>query len=541
MAPKKKQPYVYFCLQKQQVDPGLKGKTLPELIDLCSEEWKSMNLVQRKPFIDTATLLTENPMAEPSFSSRQSIETSPLEDLNGKFDGFGRSFVALQSSIIQEKRFDKFMKEDISEIVKNPNFLNHRFHIMAVNIWLEDDSSGDIIPSEIALIEMTLKNGISRKRVQLIDPGELPIGFKSDMKINSEKYHDIWVDNLELIDSYGDIIDAIIDILKVQKDERYGGQNKNFNQTHDIMVPHGIECASKHKLLPIYVLPSQKKVISSALDWLARQANKDVSFMFYDLDFLFQQLVGNHPSDTENKLSLGAAEAYLTRDVYLYMASTSCSYHAKIESTKCAGALASRYAYVICDFCCQIFEIRPEEGGHMPWGISNDFIIDHSFVSSNNSFSESESKTDKSDRSFSDRSFVSVGLDEKPEPIELPVKTMPVYDKNHILSFAYDIDEDEEVLEFKSEEEVEKECVLQDDEFVEEQMLESTYFERTYADSSNYSEINSSTGNISYNAASFFENIPSPDVCQYQNVPSVARRYLSSPDDSDSFKTAKSG
>ena len=103
MAPKKKQPYVYFCLQKQQVDPGLKGKTLPELIDLCSEEWKSMNLVQRKPFIDTATLLTENPMAEPSFSSRQSIEASPLEDMNGKFDGFGRSFVALQSSIIQEK------------------------------------------------------------------------------------------------------------------------------------------------------------------------------------------------------------------------------------------------------------------------------------------------------------------------------------------------------------------------------------------------------------------------------------------------------
>ena len=74
-------------------------------------------------------------------------------------------------------------------------------------------------------------------------------------KINSEKYHDIWVDNVELIDSYGDIIDAIIDILKVQKDERYGGQNKNFNQSHDIMVPHGIECASKHKLLPIYVLP----------------------------------------------------------------------------------------------------------------------------------------------------------------------------------------------------------------------------------------------------------------------------------------------
>ena len=100
---KKKQPYVYFCLEKQQNNPTLRGKSLPELIDLCSDEWKFMALDQRQPYIDTAKRLEENPMAEAPFQSNASIENAPVEDLNGKFDSLGRSFVALQSSVIQEK------------------------------------------------------------------------------------------------------------------------------------------------------------------------------------------------------------------------------------------------------------------------------------------------------------------------------------------------------------------------------------------------------------------------------------------------------
>ena len=51
--------------------------------------------------------------------------------------------------------------------------------------------------------------------------------------------------------------------------------------------------------------------------------------MFYDVDFLFQQLLkrGDH------SMTVGAAEAYLTRDVYLYTSSVSCEYHANVEST----------------------------------------------------------------------------------------------------------------------------------------------------------------------------------------------------------------
>ena len=57
---------------------------------------------------------------------------------------------------------------------------------------------------EIALIEMTIQDGIIRKFVQLIDPGEIPPGYKAEMKLNSEKFHDVSLDNVELTDYYKD-------------------------------------------------------------------------------------------------------------------------------------------------------------------------------------------------------------------------------------------------------------------------------------------------------------------------------------------------
>ena len=54
--------------------------------------------------------------------------------------------------------------------------------------------------------------------------------------------------------------------------------------------------------------------------------------MFYDVDFLFQQLL-KRGNESMNLLTVGAAEAYLTRDVYLYTSTVSCEYHANVEST----------------------------------------------------------------------------------------------------------------------------------------------------------------------------------------------------------------
>ena len=139
------------------------------------------------------------------------------------------------------------------------------------SIWIEDDASEDIIPAEIALIEMTLREGIVRKFVQMIDPGDLPEGFKGEMMINKEKYHDIWLDNNELSDSYDEILTSIVEILKVRGGERFGGDRVSFNTEHGITEPSAVRCARNQKLLPVYVMPKKKKFISRSIEWLKEQ------------------------------------------------------------------------------------------------------------------------------------------------------------------------------------------------------------------------------------------------------------------------------
>lgn len=94
------------------------------------------------------------------------------------------------------------MKDDISRNIDGESVADFRFHIMSVNSWVVMDQTGETIPCEIALVEISLRSGISRKYIQLIDPGEIPKGYQADVKINSEKYHGIQLNNPELTNSY---------------------------------------------------------------------------------------------------------------------------------------------------------------------------------------------------------------------------------------------------------------------------------------------------------------------------------------------------
>ena len=90
---------MYFCLECQQNDPTLKDKSLPELVALCDPEWTRMSREERDPYVETARGMSEGNY-EPTFSSA-SIENS--QDLAGKFDAYGRSYVALRSKVLQDK------------------------------------------------------------------------------------------------------------------------------------------------------------------------------------------------------------------------------------------------------------------------------------------------------------------------------------------------------------------------------------------------------------------------------------------------------
>ena len=160
--------------------------------------------------------------------------------------------------------------------------------------------------------------------------------------------------------------------MQVEEREKYACEGQRYPSTaEDPDVPDCLLHARFNRLLPIYVIPDQKRVISGSLKWLCKMSGIDISFMFYDLIFLFQRFLDASPFDIPHKVSYGAAEAHLMRDVYLYLSNVSCRYnfriyqlkivfivfflsmfryHEETESSKCAGGRASRYAHIISDF-----------------------------------------------------------------------------------------------------------------------------------------------------------------------------------------------
>ncbi len=94
------------------------------------------------------------------------------------------------------------MKRDIQMRVRE-NAKNMRFHIMTVNIWFETiGDQSEVYPAEICLIEMSVNDGLRCKWLQKLDPTPIPAGYAGEAKVNSEKYHGIWLDDEELMDEF---------------------------------------------------------------------------------------------------------------------------------------------------------------------------------------------------------------------------------------------------------------------------------------------------------------------------------------------------
>ena len=108
------------------------------------------------------------------------------------------------------------------------------------------------------------------------------------------------------------VLDALKDILRTRDGERYAGEGVS-PQFKGSDPPGCLSNARYFRLLPIYVLPDEAKIITRAMSWLNSQAEYEIEFVYYDLVYLFQQLVLTSPLDGPSKMSMGAAEAHLTR------------------------------------------------------------------------------------------------------------------------------------------------------------------------------------------------------------------------------------
>lgn len=174
------------------------------------------------------------------------------------------------------------MEEDIRRCVETLRrradaLPRQRFFILHFNVWVEEmEPGGKLIPSELGLVEVSLGEGVGEVFHQLIDPGEPPRGYKGEMRIYSDKYHKIWLDNEELSDDYAGMMEEIERMLRVRDLERPAGENivvEGFQSLEPILAQREEERREKDRaFLPIFVMPKTKEVCRRSLAWLQEQA-----------------------------------------------------------------------------------------------------------------------------------------------------------------------------------------------------------------------------------------------------------------------------
>ncbi|XP_040565141.1 protein maelstrom homolog [Lepeophtheirus salmonis] len=333
---KKKAPFVCFCLEQARLQPRLKGKSIPELVDLCSDDWNGLSKSERDRFAQNKQI---------------GETTSPVESKKGeRYDSFGRPLSFLMQKERETKETAKLRRRDILERAGVAHNKKSNFHFMDVTLWV-CTNEGKSLPAEIAIIVMNMIEGITQRFVQKIHPGTPPLGYQGDMKKNSDIGHGIWLDHQDELNSdYLAIVNKITDILTPGKDDSPAVQSK---------------------LLPIFVAPSDLESIRAAMQWLILAAGQDpsmINIVPYEAHILLWDLLSVAPFKTpESDIpTMNLAKAHLEGVTFLNVDEAACDFHKSKDSTNCALLKATRLAFKICEFCCFAYDLDAVEGSHYP-------------------------------------------------------------------------------------------------------------------------------------------------------------------------------
>ena len=148
--------FIQFCRQKQRDTPGWSALSTPELVELCNPLW----------------------------SSKQGVR--------GGFDSYGRPLVQLVIQARQEGLEVENMKTDIKSRVDRA-LMNHQledetFYLLHTNVFCLT-AEGGVVPAELSLARVSLRQGVEEMYQEFIEPGTLPKGYRADCTENSTATH----------------------------------------------------------------------------------------------------------------------------------------------------------------------------------------------------------------------------------------------------------------------------------------------------------------------------------------------------------------
>ena len=322
MAPKnKKNGFIFYCEERGQIDPDLRGKKLHDLVDLCSSGWNSMSGDEKQKYTDMAKDHNSGYYGNPppkrasQFRGRRDSASSLRENrsqIRGRFDSFGRSMLALYSKEEYRTYLTSVMVKDVQLRVQElslGDLMEQRFHVAHVNPWyetsnaIEDDVFEEtyVVPAELGMCQFSLRQGVQKALNYKISPGAVQPGFMSSVKRNSEGIHDLDWNDPGLTGDYLGVINAVANLVRASGNERPAdvdvhadfaclrgvdeGANGGVLTTDEMDVSAAQKFIREEeakrgpkRLLPIFCLGSHINTCERAFSWLLHKAGKKVSW-----------------------------------------------------------------------------------------------------------------------------------------------------------------------------------------------------------------------------------------------------------------------
>ncbi|CAF1272059.1 unnamed protein product [Rotaria sordida] len=324
MSPKKKQSVnrtgvYYLADEHRKLYPAYSRMSIHDLIILLLPRWRSMTLVERKPYEDLAKQYKRTRML-----NNEKVITPVIPS--------SEEVLFIEKNSTENKFLDSYFSTDLINIFKRNLF----FVTFQIFCRTDDEDGGDYYPAEIAIMKYSFYESIKQEYFTIIKPEKFPVGYTGTAIDLSRETHQI--PPFDFVGANGDY--------------------KRIWQEFKRVIGDSIVDSSINEPIIIFCNAFERDQTTYLLNWLVSKGNNNEQqsskplFRICSFEALAAAIL--------RRLGIGdfahqSVREQLRRPVYTMQVKERCIYHDSLAIQYCSRAINHGFSLFLDGFVRQRF------------------------------------------------------------------------------------------------------------------------------------------------------------------------------------------
>jgi len=327
--PKKNAFWFYMReLMDEMRNDGVEVSSFAEMPAFAGPKWELMSPEQRRPYEE---------MVESGDSSVVNVRAA------GKMNNM-RELISEHAEKEQAKKDVKKRREqEVNTLRLNwppgNDLIKERFQLIFFEYFVKTRED-EYLPCEVALIELSLEEGIIQKYNSFIDPGPCPKGYMFEERLRSEQRHQI-----PCCDRYN--------IPQFTDKER--GAFKEVDKILEALIAFNTGGGSAPRNNCVFTFGDDVEMVIGCLNYLYSKSRNRINFgpeslpRVLPLEHVLRQFYFHSDQVTGSPPSVSSFQRVLTQSVWDYESGIRCDFHDEVETRFCALSQVHRWSFAIFD------------------------------------------------------------------------------------------------------------------------------------------------------------------------------------------------